>query len=175
MSTVVWTAILPYSGRAIRFENPDTSVALKIAEAAEEAVGIGTTGVKYINALHRQTILHALRGITSKPIPLVYKDEPLNGEDGKPLLKDGKPVTRKVVDEEASIDAIKRDEDAVAKGCPWIPCGHLDMITVGSPTELSKLFPQGDDYLELFKAINSAGARPRLPLSGRARMTVTAT
>lgn len=174
MPTIIWTALLPYTGRAIRFEASDTAAALKIAEGAESAVGVGVRGTKWANALQRETLLTLLRGITTKPVPLVFVDAPILDASGKPALdENGKPKTMQVIDEEATLKAIERDEDAIAKGCPWVALGHLDMITAGNPNELMKLLPLPSEYVEAYKLVDSAGAKPRLPLAGKARMTVT--
>jgi hypothetical protein len=173
MPTVLYEAILSLSGRAIRFEKPDTEAVFKITEAAAEACGDKPHGVKYVNALQKETVLSTLRQITARPVALVYKDEPLFDGENKPVEKDGKAVTRQVVDEEATLQAIRSDEDAITKGTPWVQLGHLEMITEASANHWKKLLPDAAEFAEVYSIIERAGAKKRLPLSGRARMVVT--
>lgn len=175
MAAVVFGEVILMYGRAARFDRPDAEMKIKIAEAAAATVGETKTEMerreKRYNAIVRETLLLCLREITSKAIPLVEKDEPILGEDGKPQPgADGKPLTMKVIDEDATLAAIRDEKDAAEKGVQWMTVGHLDMITAGGQHELKKLLPDLDEREALFMSIGMAGVKKPLPLSGRPRM-----
>lgn len=174
MPKVIYTALAPYTGRAIRFESTEGEVSFKIMESAEKNAGADATRSVMMAELQRETIRVCLRGITAKQAPFVMKKVEERDAKGKPLRDaDGKPIMVDVIDEDATLKAIEKDEDALAKGCVWRAVGHLDMITADSETHLYKLFPLAAELIEVAAIIERAGARPRLPLSGKARMMIS--
>jgi hypothetical protein len=140
---IVWEHVLP-SGRGVRFVRCSTRLLLDLTERAAEAAapvpGMPVSQAKLMRRINEETVATCVRGITTRPLEMVYVDAREATDEEKAAGQ--KPP--KAPDLEATFAKYRQEPGSRI----WKSLGYASLTTDGDD-HLLELF---DDPLE-FKAV----------------------